>query len=1114
MAHTLRWFLLLCFTRCFSDYGFPTTVADLSYDKGCRISDSDACGPSGVCECYFAENVSFINCTGKSLTRIPRNIPLNATAIKFDYNQLECIPTNYMLRFDKLIRFTTIENLLKRSFLLPSRLYLFDVTGNKLEDIDYFFIDCRTLSKVDLAENRIKQIPDWVFRNCSRMTDLSFHDNLIEVIGNRNLAGLSSLRLLRLHGLKQLRKIEQLAFRDLFNLETLIIYSCHKLDNIPTGLFTNCKKLNKLTLRDNHITRFQDGVFTGLQNLIQLSFGANVFLHNGISGGTLAGIHSISNLLVYKANIDALPEDLFSTVQLNGTVDFGGNKLRSLPAKLFSYRIYKIKALYLYHNLLQSIPSGIFCNLEYLENIYLFGNKITRLPESMMLGTSVTNIFLFQNNIDQISGAPFFTGRNDSEVKLVHLQGNPLRTVEPSAISGISESGLIILYCDFITIPWTARAVNISCVGNTYTPVIEFDDYAARSLRRSGFHCSSISQSSNCTACAVGTYGSEKADGCLGCPRGGFYQNEVGQSATDGGIACKKCNNGTFVMNGEGTSPLSCEVCPDGTDKSKPAEYRACFCLENYYRTYRFGQCYLCQREGMKCSGEYASIGYGYYWNWSYTDVNKYIDFVNNLKCPTNEYRNDTLYFADPLPMVHNCPQAFKCDNKENDIEGNCAKGYKGWLCSSCDDNYYAALGYCHECPPLYIFLLEMTILLIVIVTFLSYIIYQLRRENSRVIRSIADISIARGKIILAFYQIMGEFWDSLDVMNWPIYFQWVATVMVYLQFDVSFIFVKPSCYVNISVTPYEEFVIGISFPLLLISTTKILFMGMTCWLRACKDPEEVERREKKSKQYKEKIMMLVLSMLFVTYTYTCNVIFALYGQTCEKFYLDEDQLQFVSLMRSDYSIECKTKLHAKYTTAAYIATIYVVLFPGYLFIQLWRYSTKDCDHSSSVQDGTCRRKKYPPWLYFLCENYKPAFWYWEIVELGRKVLQTIVVILYGYDSSLSILVSVTIAVIFLSLNAAYAPMKDHFEHRLQQASLWAIFLNMLVAAVPIPADQDSAALITGGLLCVINLGVLLIIIGKIISQIILQIKSFTHKCKTREDMELRQPLIMEARRT
>ncbi|KAJ8040830.1 hypothetical protein HOLleu_15243 [Holothuria leucospilota] len=586
-----------------------------------------------------------------------------------------------------------------------------------------------------------------------------------------------------------------------------------------------------------------------------------------------------------------------------------------------------------------------------------------------------------------------------------------------------------------------------------------------------------------CSSCRVGYYGNSLLRRCVSCPKGGFYQDQVGQYSNDTNIIqCKRCNNGTFVRDGGGDNPLKCQVCPEGTVKSRQAMFRACFCQENYYRRERFGACLLCLDAGMNCSNDYLKLKSGYYWNWSYTDVNIYKKFVLNLQTFNDSYNKETVNFTEPFPMVYKCPQRFKCVNDNGDIKGNCAKGYSGWMCTACQDGFFPILGYCHRCPPVWVFFVEVIGIVCLCMCFTVYLIYCYRREHSSGQRSIMDIVLARGKILLGFYQIMGEFWNSLDTVYWLGVFKQVSLWLGFLQFNVSSIFIKPSCFIRqLALTPYMKFIIGISTPILvLLIAAVIYFLGHVFTLRGRLGGSPNFKQQTSSlKKIQDKLLAVTLLLLFVTYTSTCNVTFALFGPACVNFSLDENKMHNISLLRSDYSIDCTTPTHQKYEIASYIALVYVIGFPAALLYLMWRHyavGIQTEDTTSWFGNGT----NSAWWFRFLCENYKDGFWFWEIIELVRKMSQTFVVILFGWSSSFSITVSLILAVIFLCLHTSYSPMRDKFEHYLQLASLWAIFLNMLVAIVRVTDELNSVYVHTAMTITLIllNLSVVSIVIG------------------------------------
>ena len=201
-------------------------------------------------------------------------------------------------------------------------------------------------------------------------------------------------------------------------------------------------------------------------------------------------------------------------------------------------------------------------------------------------------------------------------------------------------------------------------------------------------------------------------------------------------LVCKECNVGTYVKKGNGTSIADCKVCPEGTNKKLLAGYRACFCLDNYARTDRFGPCYPCsEREGVVCSGGYKTIKPGYFWSWEFdgANISHYKNFVANLQ-------NESLVSSRDHPhtkYVMKIPRAFKCTPSENCVNANssievtCRDGFNRWLCSKCDKNYYPVLENCFKCPSKVRFVLETIIILSATTVIVTVIIFCISRRKN-----------------------------------------------------------------------------------------------------------------------------------------------------------------------------------------------------------------------------------------------------------------------------------------------------------------------------------------------------------------------------------------------
>ncbi|PIK52378.1 hypothetical protein BSL78_10746 [Apostichopus japonicus] len=523
-----------------------------------------------------------------------------------------------------------------------------------------------------------------------------------------------------------------------------------------------------------------------------------------------------------------------------------------------------------------------------------------------------------------------------------------------------------------------------------------------------------------CVSCPTGTSsGRRKRNYCEKCPRGGFYQDQIGQYSLDGtSMNCKNCTEGTFVRDGSGKDPLSCKVCPTGTNKSALAGFRACSCLENYFRRDRFDKCELCPQEGVHCKNDYMTISQGYYWNWSYTNIDEYKRFVENLLTFNDSYEKDTTMFNGSLPKAHKCLKSDSCSNDVDQIKGNCAEGYIGWMCTNCDEEFFPIFGFCRPCPALKYFILESSVILIILALFL-FLLFKTYRNKKRRSRSLVDSTLALTKIVLGFYQIMAEFWESIDVIFWPQFFRSIAAWLDVLQFNISSILIKPKCFwPAFELTPYTAFTLGAMFPFFSMACAILAIGAVKLLARVSekKSPANVDDITSRLQLHQNNILTFLVLILFVTYTSTCNVTFALYGPTCDTFSLDEFGVYNISILRSDYLINCNTTTHRRFQIASYCSSIYVIALPAVLYLLLWKHSRRN--GSSELDEHN--NDDSPKWLRFLNENYQSDFWYWEIIELVRKVSQTFVIVIFGWNGYFSVTITLTLAVIFLSLHISF----------------------------------------------------------------------------------------------
>ena len=343
----------------------------------------------------------------------------------------------------------------------------------------------------------------------------------------------------------------------------------------------------------------------------------------------------------------------------------------------------------------------------------------------------------------------------------------------------------------------------------------------------------------------------------------------------------------------------------------------------------------------------------------------------------------------------------------------------------------------------------------------------------------------------------------------------------------------KPRCLTDaLQLNIYNEFQIGVVFCLLVVLLPLLFYvakyMRVVCLFRKVPIPEPADQKMKK---LKEKCYFVVVLLLFVTYLSICQVIFGLMPAACQKFCVAANGSHCLEKLRSDYSIDCSSKDHKVYQISAYVTLIYVIGFPlvtlylTYVYypksteqleidddafprdefgtpettsptIQVEDDSTNDENPESEIEETTPlldplstahdhdaeespSTPKYPLFIRFLCENYNQKYWFWEILELSRKVLQTVLVVLYGSSDPLTLGASIALSVVFIAIHAYFKPMKDQFEHWLQMLSLLAIFFNLLSAVIlMIPYDDTFGHRETAMTVFIIGINVSVVILA------------------------------------
>lgn len=509
-----------------------------------------------------------------------------------------------------------------------------------------------------------------------------------------------------------------------------------------------------------------------------------------------------------------------------------------------------------------------------------------------------------------------------------------------------------------------------------------------------------------------------------------------------------------------------------GTSSKDFARFRACRCLEDHYRLDRFGPCFVCPK-GYVCSHESIDLAAGYFWVWKSTEIqDKYDEFVKELNKTTLNYTMQV--FHEDFPKPYSCPFEGSCLGGRN---ATCAQGFEGPLCAVCYTGYFNVLKKCQKCPTLpWIF--GQICLFLVILVFFIFVFLRKQNHNSCEGRSLNDILMARIKIVIGFYQISSTTFNSFSYISWP---KPLVSLMKYTMIiQLNLLQIVPVHCINPSIhtNAYLKFSASVGFTATLIFLALLVAVVEELHNKASRKETSTGQVVKSLRQICHQCVLLIL---FITFPSTCGIIFEMLPTGCHELCPTNSQESCVSYMTADYSVQCGTPKHNTYSLISVFAIVYTIGFPLTLYIVLKKAFKRVKDKQNETQVTSLQNLK------FLYENYTARCWFWEIIELNRKVLFSSLLILMDPQSRTSLGLTSIFSGMYTVLFALHKPMEDVFEHWLQIVSLMASSANLtmgMLLKVPLSETSSSVARSADSfgvtaMLVLVNTTVVLILAGK-----------------------------------
>lgn len=470
-----------------------------------------------------------------------------------------------------------------------------------------------------------------------------------------------------------------------------------------------------------------------------------------------------------------------------------------------------------------------------------------------------------------------------------------------------------------------------------------------------------------------------------------------------------------------------------------------------------FEKCYKCVG-GLQCQVDYASLKSGYWWKWrSETQKDRYVAFIKNLQESIPALGADDVRYPYPIPTSYRCPIEESCIGG---LDSPCKLGYEGPLCAVCSSGYYYQLQTCKYCPSK-TWIIGQLLFVAAVLFIIIVVIVRASRKNTKKggDNSVIDSFLSKVKIVIGFYQVTYGLLETFSYIKWPNSLQAVGKYSEVLQMNVLQIAPVHCVYHGFRVDAFGNLFVMMAMNAAVIGLSVIAY-GIRKVVIVRNGNIENEEKSRKLSETKELLYRNVFFFLYTTYLGTCSMTANVMPFTCRQLCHDEEEDFCNKFLKWDYSIQCQGPKYTHLLIVAYISAAYVIAIPVTSFIVLWRQRRATLAMKNA---GTSTRQESAneiiSSLRFLYDNYKPRSWYWELVEMSRKVVLTSGLMLVGEESRSYIGLTLVIAGMYGILFCWMKPIQSGFENKMMSASLAVTVFNVAIGAVSkIPAEDITSS--------------------------------------------------------
>ena len=280
-------------------------------------------------------------------------------------------------------------------------------------------------------------------------------------------------------------------------------------------------------------------------------------------------------------------------------------------------------------------------------------------------------------------------------------------------------------------------------------------------------------------------------------------------------------------------------------------------------------------------------------------------------------------------------------------------------------------------------------------------------------------------KILVSYLQVFSSFNTTMGI-PWPDNFSGMIDVSQFINVDFLSVFSNmdtPSFQVCGFVVPYfEQFITHmLIFPC--IVAMAYLATGLALLIRPSGKAT-----------YKRGRMKVLFTVMFLLYPSIGSKIFRLFK--C----VSVGDRRF---LEADMNIECGVEHHVTYVgVAVFFIFLYVIGIP--LFTLFMLRSNREHLHDMASH----KHEEIKDELGSLYCQYEEEFWYWELIEMFRKIILTGAIIAIGNGKSIQIIIALLVQFLYILSINRFAPFKEDRDDFVQFIASVQLFFTLLAGLI------------------------------------------------------------------